>query len=63
MFGPWIWKKINEILKSHAQHIYMYVAYESVGLSIGSHRFKCASSLTLWPMNKGVKFHIKKYLI
>ena len=31
LFGPWIWKKINEILKSHAYHI--YVACETVGLS------------------------------
>ena len=30
MFRQWIWKKINEIKKSHAHHI--YVAYETVGL-------------------------------
>ena len=31
MFGLWILEKINEILKSHAHHI--FVAYETVGLS------------------------------
>ena len=31
MFGPWIWKKVNEIKKSHAH--YKYVDHETVGLS------------------------------